>query len=269
MSMLLCCGAEGLLCRRDCWQALSCPLPAPSLMCPGGDHWAILDNSEHLLWMEDHLFSVDSGIERLLLWQGRPLLLSGDTDCLSLLEPAGGNPLFLAPAGVYPQDMCLLPGNAVAVCGGGSGTVLVFSLPELRLMHTIPLPGSPQRIACLGKWLYVLCATEDDGLRTLLCRADPHARRYEPLATLPGLPGALYIDPRGLWVAVSETLYRFTPGERTPAFRLDRLGLVRHITGQQGTLLLSDQLLGTLFLLQPGRPLRPLKEGDVGQTAFL
>lgn len=269
MAVLLCCGEDGLLCHRNTWQTLSCPLPAPSLLCLSGDRRAIVDNSEHLLWMEDQLFSVDSGIEGMLLWQGQPLLLSGDTDCLTLLDPASGNPLFLAPAGVYPQDLCLLPGNAAAVCGGGSGSVLLFSLPELRLLRTLRVPGSAQRIACLGKWLYVLCTTEDDGLRTLLCRVDPHTGRCEPLTALPGLPGALYIDPRGLWVAVSETLYRFTPGERKPSFHLDGLGLVRHITGRQGLLLLSDQLLGTLFLLQPGKPLQPLWEGDVGQAAFL
>lgn len=267
--MLLCCGTDGLLRYRTAWQPISCPLPAPTLIACQDGIQAVLDNTEHLLWMHDRLVSVGSSIESLLLWQGCPLLLSGDTDCLTLLDADTLDPLFLSPVGVYPQDMCLLPGNIVAVCGGGAGTVLLLTLPELQLLRSIPVPGSAQRMIGLGKWLYVLCTTEDDGLRTLLCRVNLQGSRYDPLCTLPGLPGALHADQHGLWVAASETLYRFQLASHAPTQTLGGFGLIRHITSRQHQLLLSDPVLGTLWLMEPGRPPVALLEGDVGQALFI
>lgn len=269
VGMLLCCGEDGLLEHRGSWQPVSCPLPAPSLMTISGTRRAFLDNTEHLLWFNDQLLSVASGMECLLMWRGFPLLLSGDTDCVTLLDASAGDPLFLAPAGVYPQDMCLLPDDAVAVCGGGAGAILLMHLPELQLIRRIQVPGSAQRIILAGKWLYVLCTIEDNGLQSLLCRVDPRSCRYEPLYTLFGLPGALHINDRGLWVSASENLYRFRPGEHRPMQVFPGFGLIRHIASRNNQLLLSDPVAGSLFLLEAGRTPRHLLDGDVGQAAFL
>ena len=269
MAMLLCCGEDGLLEYQQSWRTLSCPLPCPSLIAGSASHRAILDNTEHLLWLNDRLLPVASGIECLLIWRDHPLLLSGDTNALTLLDPVSGTPMFLAPGGVYPQDMCLLPGNAAAVCGGDIGKILLLQLPDLQLIRHIPVPGSARRLARLGRWLYILCATEDDASPTLLCRADLRSDRYEPLRTLPGLPGALYADDTGIWAAVSDKLYHFVPQTRTFTERCRSLGLVQHITGMNHCHLLSDTLLGALFLLEPHKSPRLLKEGDAGQAIFI
>lgn len=269
VGVLLCCGEDGLLEHCESWQPIFCPLPAPSLMAVSGTKRAFLDNTEHLLWLGDQLFPVDGGVECLLLWHDHPLFLSGETDSLTLLEPSSGTPLFLAPAGIYPQDMCLLPDDTVAVCGGGAGVILLMHLPELQLIRRIQVPGSAQRIIPGGKWLYVLCTIEDDGLQSLLCRVDPRTCRYEPLYTLFGLPGALHINERGLWVSASESLYRFCPGEHRPMQVFPGFGLIRHIASRNSQLLLSDPIAGSLFLLKAGCMPRHLLDGDVGQAAFL
>ena len=267
--MLLCCGAEGLLEYRLAWQTLSCPLPVPSLMACSGTHRAILDNTEHLLCLNDSLMNVDPGAECLLLWQDRPLVLSGETNAVTLLDPTSGTPLFLAPAGLYPQDMCFLPDDILAVCGGHAGTVLLLHLPELQPLAQIPLPGLPQRLTHQGRWLYVLCATEEFLPQSLLCRVNLRNAQTEVLQTFPGLPGALYADGRSLWICAGEGLYRLRPGERHAHRRLSGLGLVRHIAGKGRDLLLSDPVQGKLLLVRPHQPSQVLMEGDVGQTMYL
>ena len=230
----------------------------------------IADNTQRLVWLGDVLFPVAGGVESLLLWQGKPLVLSGDGDSLTLHNPSG-TPLFLSPAGVYPQDMCLMPGGLVAVCGGAEGTVLILRLPELTAEGRIRVPGSVQRAAWQSGYLYVLCAVEEEGLRCLLGRIHPRTGRYEALSALPGLPGAILADGGNrLWVAASEALYCFRPGERAPRQRIGGFGLIRHMACRDHMLLLSDPVLGTLTLMaSPFHRLQTLFTGDVGQALFL
>ena len=270
MAVLLCCGADGLLTHHGTWRRLSCPLPSPCLIAAQDGTVAIADNTQRLVWLGDALFPVAGGVESLLLWRGMPLVLSGEGDSLTLFSPAG-TPLFLAPAGVYPQDMCLMPGGLVAVCGGAEGTVLILRLPELTVEKIIRVPGSAQRIAWQGGSLYMLCAVEDEGLRCLLGRIHPRTGRYEALSALPGLPGTILADGgTRLWVAASEMLYCFRPGERAPRQRIGGFGLIRHMACRDHRLLLSDPVLGALTLMaSPFHPPQTLFTGDVGQAAFL
>lgn len=270
MAVLLCCGADGLMAHQGTWRRLSCPLPSPSLMAAQEGLVALADNTQRLVWLGDALFPVAGGVEALLLWQGRLLVLSGDADSLTLFSPAG-TPLFLAPVGVFPQDMALLPGGFVAVCGGAEGTVLLLRLPELTVDKRIRVPGSAQRIAWQGGLLYVLCAVEEDGLRCLLGRINPRTGRYDALTVLPGLPGAIHADSAGrLWVAASETLSCFRPGDRSPRQTIGGFGLIRHIASWERHLLLSDPVTGALMLLaSPFHHPQVLLTGDVGQAALL
>lgn len=268
MAILALCGADGLLKYRYGWEQITCPLPSPTLLAQSGSLLAMVDVPHRLLWMGEKLFPVDPGIEALQLWQGHPLLLSGDTDCIMLLDPHSGSPLVLTPVGVYPQDMCLMPGNMVAVCGGAEGTVHLLHLPELTILRTIRVPGNAQRITWQHGWLYVLCAAEDDGLCCLLCRCHPQAQRYEPLDTLPGLPGALHGDGRGLWAAASESLYYFPDGKPPFSVQLGGFGLIRHIDCQDGLVLTTDPLMGQIRLIHREQG-QVLLEGDAQEARFL
>lgn len=243
--MLAACGAQGLMARQSTWRNLACPLPRADMLSCAQGRLAVLDNGLHAVWVDGRILPVDSGVEAMLLWGDSLLTLSGDTDCLTCLSLATGLPQLTIPAGVYPQDMCLLPGGrSLAVCGGADACLRVIRLPELWEEQTIHLPGSVQRAACLGGALYALCATGQDGLCCQLCRVI--GRTACPMARWAGLPGAIHADDQGrLWVAASERLVRFHKGEcrHIPG----EFGLIRHMCSCRGTLLAADPVMEKLW----------------------
>ena len=126
---MLLCGGGRLAEYREGWERVPCPLACPELLAVSGPRLACVDNANHALWMGGRMVAAESGIEAALWWHDCLLTLSGDTDCLTLIGP-GGEMLLTTPAGIYHQDMCLLPGgNTVAVAGGA--THLVVGRPIL------------------------------------------------------------------------------------------------------------------------------------------
>lgn len=203
MHILLCCGEQGLLEHRNGWRRLPCPLARPALAAASGGVMAAVDTVNGELWAMGRIIPVDPGAEALLLDPAHALVLSGETDCLTLLDLATGQPLLTSPVGVYPQDMCLLSGRLAAVCGGADGAVRLMDPQQLETLRLIPLPGQTQRLAWSGGVLYVLCADCDGMLCCVLWRI---LRNGHPLRVLqlPGLPGALCADGRGgVWAASS------------------------------------------------------------------
>lgn len=265
--MLLAGGPQGLMMHRKGWQALPCPLSSADMLACDHHRLAVLDNTSHAVWTGRRLIPVDSGIEALLLWENCLLTLSGDTDCLTLISLITGEPLLTTPAGVYPQDMCLLPGGrSLAVCGGADGFLRVIRLPDLQEERAIRLPGSVQRAACAAGSLYVLCAAEDDGLCCQLCIIRGH--RWDVLARWPGLPGAIHADQRGLvWIAASEVLGCLRHGEYRP-IRGD-FGLIRHMDSHASQLLASDPVMGRCLLVDEHGTAHALYEGDVNDAVFM
>ena len=272
MAILLGCG-EGLLVLEREWRAWGCPLGRVTNVALERGQVAALDDGARQLWLGGRVTAAQPGIEAMALWQGQCLTLSGDTDCLTALDAATGEPLLTTPAGVYPQDMCLIPGaGLVAVCGGADGTVRLLTLPDLRPVKTARVPGNAQRIDASCGWLHVLCLTEDDGLKCLLCRVAIRGDRYDPVATLPGLPGAIHADRAGgLWTAASERLYHFPRGSRVPDRSLPGFGLIRHIDCRGRWVLATDPVMGLCVLIDAaGRlPPRVIYEGDVGEGRFV
>lgn len=264
--MLLACGSSGLMACQGGWRRLPCPLPCPEMLVRDRSRLAVLDNTAHSVWAGRRIIPVSSGVEAMLLWQDSLLTLSGDTDCLTLISLHTGEPLLTIPAGVYPQDMCLLPGGrSLAVCGGADGTLRVIRLPELWEEQAISLPGSVQRVACAAGNLYALCALEDDGLCCQLCRIQGNG--WEALARWPGLPGAIHADDAGgLWVAASEVLCCFQQGQCRP-FN-GEFGLIRHMDSRRGALLASDPVMDVLWLVQGGQT-KMLHEGNVQHGVFV
>ena len=88
-----------------------------------------VDNAAHLLHFGGRAFPCDREIVAARPWQGHALLLSADTDCLSLWDADGL--IRTARVGVYPQDMAL-SAEAAWVCGGADGKLHVLTLPTLR-----------------------------------------------------------------------------------------------------------------------------------------
>lgn len=269
MRIMLACGEEGLLEYRDKWRRLPCPLRCPTQLAlrPGG--LAAADAPHRLLWTGQAVHAIDSGLEALALWQRSALTLSGDTDSLTLTDLSSGTPQLLSPAGIYPQDLCFAGSSTLAVCGGMDGAVRLMSLPELQITHEFAMPGAPQRIACTGRRLAVLCLMGEDASRTSLCEINLTDGRVHQRCSLSGLPGALCADQRGgLWVGVSERLVHFAPGENAPDLLLPGFGLPRHLVRMGSHVLVTDPLLGVCAAADQAGHVRTLYAGDVRQAAI-
>lgn len=239
MTMLLGC-AEGLQRLDKEWQKLDCPLQQADFIAREGVRLAAADNAAGLLWHSGRLLPCPRGVEALSLWHGHALLLSSDTDCLTLYDPAG-EPLITARVGVYPQALCLHRDTAY-VCGGSDGCIHALSMPELYQLDSWSLPGMTQRIAATDAALHVLCLTEDAGLQCLLVRLDRHSGRWEITQRWPGLPGAIAAGADGtLWAAASEQLYRLSPDAAVTDV-YEGFGLIRHIDVHHNMALVTDPL---------------------------
>ncbi|MBQ8202246.1 MAG: hypothetical protein IJZ74_10840 [Clostridia bacterium] len=258
---------EGLMLLQDTWTLIDCPLHQVTHAACTDGAIAALDDSQHLLWLSGHLLSCDRDVEALQLWQGHALVLSSDTDCLSIADKDGW--LVTTRIGMYPQDMCIT-GDTVCICGGADGLVHLLTLPELHTMATFPVPGQAQRIHVAGQTAYVLCAAESDGLRCRLCRLDLSDGRCRPLSELPGLAGAVRMDVNGVWVAASETLVHFPFDHSSPDCVFGGFGLIRHIDVQGSYALITDPVaeLCALVTLSPEPEAAVLRHGMTGQAGF-
>lgn len=260
MAILAACGAKGLRLWDGVWREATCPLHRVTLLSPCG---CPADTLSGLLWDGRQLLPLPPGTETVLRRQGTWLALSGEADSLWVMDDTG-QLLICTPCGVYPQDMCLT-GDALAVCGGADGRVHMLSLPEARVMRSFAVPGNVQRIAAQGERLCVLSAAGEEHIRCLAGVISLRTGRYEPLMTLPGLPGAVCAAGRGAWwIAASEQLCLADCRGRVLR-RLTGQGLIRSLCIRGDTLLCADPVLCacTLMDLRGQRTAVRLPAGDV------
>lgn len=205
-------------------------MPAPD--------WRI-DHNAHELHYRDRTFPCDRCVEAMALWQDHALLLSSDTDCLSLWDAEGL--VRIARVGVYPQDMALW-GDCVLVCGGADCQLHLLSLPDLRLRASILLPGMPERIVfgkCVAHLLILL--TEPESRTQVIC-VDPEHWTYEARLSLPGIPGAIAADDSGLWIGVSEQAMHLPDNSSVPDMVIEGIGLSNRIETAPGGIRITDSL---------------------------
>ncbi len=258
---------DGLWTLEDAWERVDCPLASVHFAAMAGGHVAAIDDDAHLLWLDGLLLPCDRDVEALKLWHGHALVLSSNTDCLSVADRDGW--LVTARVGMYPQDMCIL-GSDVLACGGADGLVHRLTLPELLPVGAYAVPGMAQRICTHGGLAHVLCTIENDGLCTRYCRITLKNGRCEPCATFPGLPGAVGTDgSEGLWIAVSDALHHLPTASEEPDLLLDGFGLIRHIDTQDGVTLVTDPVTDTCMLITDRPDVLPICEGDVSQAGFM
>ncbi len=243
MGLLL--DGDGLWTRQGGWVPADFPLFHANLAADGGR--TAVDNAAHLVYHAGRVFPCDRDIEALALWQGHALLLSSDTDCLSLWDGEGA--VRTARVGVYPQDMAVR-GDTVWVCGGADGRVHGLALPELHSLVSYPLPGMPERIAFRGETAYILSLLAEEDVRTALFFLDLQNGHCRERARWPGLPGALAADD-GLWVGVSEQVLHLTREGETD-LRVEGFGLPRRICVQGELALVTDPVAGADILVRRG-----------------
>ena len=201
------------------------------------DTW--VDNAAHRLHHGGHSFPCDREIEALCRWQELTLLLSSDTDCLSLWDTDG--PVRTARVGVYPQDM-VVEGDRAWVCGGADGMLHVLTLPGLYPLFAIPLPGMPERIALHGQTAYVLSLLTEPAVHTALFEVDLPRQTARPIAVYGGLPGAICAMDSGLWVAAGEGLMRLPRADASAAMTIEGFGLIRRLLPHEDGVIAIDPL---------------------------
>ena len=167
------------------------------------DIW--VDNNLHQLHWDARIFACDRDIEALRRWHDHALLLSSDTDCLSLWDRDGL--IRLTRVGVYPQDMTIRDDLAY-VCGGADGALHLLHLPDLQSIATYHLPGLPERICLHLDTAYILSLLTEPEVHTLLITLNIPSGQFRHVQRFAGIPEAITADERGLWIDVSEGVTR-------------------------------------------------------------
>ena len=241
-----------------------CPLARVDLLTADG---SAVDNAAHLLLHAGRILPCDRDVEALRPWQGHALLLSSDTDCLSLWD--GDGLVRTARVGVYPQDLAL-QGDIAAVCGGADGRLHLLALPELLPIADYTLPGMPERISIRGAFAFVLTLQADPEPQTALLRLELRTGCYKELMRFPGLPGAICAAERGIWVGVSEMLACLSPDAARTLAIIEGFGLIRHLDARGSAVLLTDPLEGICAMAaQPPRPtIEVVYRGEMGMAVF-
>lgn len=229
------------------------------------DLW--VDNAAHLLYLGGRVFPCDRDIESLAAWNDHALLLSSDTDCLSLWD--GDGPIRTTRVGVYPQDMAV-QGDTAYVCGGADGQLHLLNLPDLGESAAHHLPGMPERVCIRRHSAHLLTLLADVDVETALLTLDLSAGEYVEVARFAGLPGAIAADENGLWVGVSEQVLHLPYDAGEADLVIDGFGLARRIDIQENGALVTDPVQEIVArVMQKNRPaIEVLYRGEVGQIVF-
>lgn len=205
-----------------------------------------VDNAAHRLHCGGCSFPCDRDVEALAVWQGHALLLSSDTDCLSLWDAEGL--IRTARVGVFPQDLAVEE-NQAWICGGADGRLHRLDLPQLTESADYPLPGMPERLTLLNGTAYVLTLLPEPEVHTALLRLDLHGASPVEITRFPGLPGCITADAEGLWVGVSEMVLHLPWKTDVPDVMVEGIGLARHFRRTKEGLFVTDSLEGkTVFI---------------------
>lgn len=169
-----------------------------------------VDDTAHVLHFRGREFPCDRDVEAVARWQDQALLLSSDTDCLSLWDADGL--VRLTRVGVYPQDLAVTEDMAI-VCGGADGRLHLLTLPDLYESAEYQLPGMPERVCLRGRTCWVLSLIPEPEVHTMLLTVELSTGHWRELRRFGGIPEAITADETGLWVATSDGASRLTDPE--------------------------------------------------------
>nr|MBR4280438.1 hypothetical protein [Clostridia bacterium] len=206
-----------------------------------------VDNAEHLLHFGGRAFPCDREIIADASWKNHVLLLSADTDCLSLWDEDGL--IRTARAGLYPQGMAVQKDTAY-VCGGADGKLHLLSLPALHETAEFMLPGMPEQVCPHGTHIYVLSLLSEPEVHAALLRLSPDTGLHVEIFRFSGIPGALAAAQQGLWVGVSEFVFRLPWEANTPDVRVEGISLPGHIEVQPEGVIVTDTLEGRRYYIR-------------------
>ena len=219
----------------DCKIIILCRQEAMGMQESG---WWV-DRAGHTLHHGSSVFPCDREIEAFAAWKEHALLLSSDTDCLSLWDRDGL--VRLTRVGVYPQDMAIT-GDMAIICGGADCCLHLLGLPDLMPCGDISLPGMPERIALQNGTAHVLTLLTEPEIHTrLICIELPTGKTSTRL-TLTGIPGAIAADADGLWLGVSGQVLHLAFGATQPDIVVEGIEMPEHIDMYPDGIIVTDAL---------------------------
>ena len=198
-----------------------------------------VDEAAHLLHFGRRTFPCDREIAAALPWKEHALLLSADTDCLSLWDHDGL--IRTTRVGVYPQGMAIAKAT-VYVCGGADGKLHLLSLPALRKVAEFDMPGMPERVCICGSTAWVLSLLHDAEVCTALLQLNLYSGTLTECTRFADIPGALTADQTGLWVGVSGLVVHIPWETDKPDMIVEGIGLPGQIEVRPGGVLITDLL---------------------------
>ena len=215
MSLLIADGARGLW----LWQSalgqmtdIPCPLPCPCMPCVTRDHilcaCRVQNDCRRLgrrSLRDEGGFPALPGLSAMCASRcGRYLYqLSGDADCAHVRHIGTGDLLYGRKLGVFPSDMRLsADGGTLLVAGGAGGEGFLLRAPELTDVRAFRTPGVCRSADFWRDGLVIVCAVEEDGIRTAVMTLAPGRPRPAELMRLDGQPGQVRVCPDGLTALV-------------------------------------------------------------------
>lgn len=260
MGILLALGA-GKLWSRD--SPPPCPLERVDLIAAGGA--LLVDNQARRCAWRGRCFTCAPGIEDALCWGQRPLLLSGEADCLTLHAP-DGTPEWTLHTGVEPRQLCLLPGAAAWRWRGGfPGRSGWCACRSLRPCAASRCRGRRCAWRCSGDGC-MWPAPWGRRRSTACCAACPCARAgWKPCGPFRACRRPGRRAGSALYLGATERLYRFTGDPPQLGALREGFGLPRRILPLGGQVLVADPVLEQALVLDTMLQKKPvtLYRGEV------
>lgn len=286
MSILLCKPGDGVWTMRDTGQQpekVQCPLEWPCAPCANAACFAVgCLKSRKCLCIERRsgkeicCMACVPGVSNMCFSAcGRFLYqLSSEADCIHACMTANGELAYAAPAGVFPRCMKIGEKGKMLLCAGGaSNEAILLNVPDLVRLRTIHTRHPCFAADFWQEGLVLVCATEGEDIRTVICTLPPKALRLRKLTELPGPPAGLCVCPDELSALISTRAGLSKVDLRTGnlLWNCPEWALCMRIECAGSEALISDTLDGGIWILNHQRPWerRLMAQASESQACFL
>ena len=184
----------------------------------------------------------------------RVFSLLGEADSILMSDAHSIRPLAVNCCGCNPQNISCR-GDILAVSGGKSECVHVFSVHTLECIAKLPMPGPVCSVLLGEDAIYALCLTADLNAIFVIQHRDK-----KRVLCLQGMPGSLSVCGENVLVATCGKIYAFSAaGSLLGAFEAP--GRALRICCCLGKMFLLDSLSECLFALVDGLPWQQVDQG--------
>ena len=172
--------------------------------------------------------------------------LLGDADSILMSDASTCAPIAVNRCGCNPQNMSLC-GNMLAVSGGESGYVYLFSMQTLECIARIPMPGIVCSVLLREEAIYALCMSPEMHSVFVVCQG-----RRKSVLGLEGMPGCLCLQGENVLIATQRKQYLYSPASGCLIHMRSAPGRARRICMNRGNVFLLDALSETVFISGEG-----------------